>query len=1140
MLQLILGGAGTGKTAYLYERIGEAVRKGERVILLVPEQASFESEKQLYRRLGPRDALGVEVLSFTRLCDRVFRAFGGMAGIHMEDNAKLLLMSVSLDGLRDSLQVYDRNAAAPFIQSMCEIVHEMKSAGVDPTALREAARQQETEESQKKFFDISLIYEAYQAVVEAGYDDPDDHLVRAAKMVEGTEFFQDVHVFVDGFAAFMGAEWGMLRAVLCGGGKLTAALCCKDLNAKNGVFAAASSTARRMAELAARCGVKTAVPVKLEESRRFRRPGLTALAERYPLTRPETAREQDGVFLLECDDLYDEVETVAARIAGLVREGYRYRDIVVIARDTAPYQAALETVFPRYGIPYFDDRRADVAAYPLARGLLCALDAVQSGFDSEYVLALAKSGLMALSGEDTGLLENYCYVWNVTGKAWRTPFENHPDGLKSTMSSDASARLTRANEARVVLMEGLLALEQTLFECDGRSFATAVYHYLQRIHAPERLRLIAEGMTATDAKEFLEEGAQIWDALMGVLDIFGGVLGEARYPTGRFIELFRLCVEGLQIGVLPQTLDQVLVGGADRIRPQEPRAVFVIGLNEGRFPAWHGGGGLFSDGERAHLREAGVDLLHTAEQQALLENYYVYYALTRASERIGLSWAARDTAGRGMSRSSAVHQIEKIFPDMAECSSGLSAFDRVGSEKSAFDLMARGWREGTPEQAALRALFHRRTPGRVAALERVSGLRPYMLETAEGRKLFGGDLRLSPSRLERYYLCPFSFFCESGLGLRARRKAEFNPLESGTLVHLVLQEMVKRHGGRELAALDDGRLREESAALLTQALEERVNVKKMPRRFQYLFTRQVDTLARLLRHLGQEFSQSAFVPAETELQIRENAVCKPISLLASDGSRVVVEGVVDRLDLYEEDGKRYLRVVDYKTGVKKFDLADICHGLNMQMLIYLFSLCDSYGGDTAWRNSPAGVLYMPARSDVLNARRETEAEKLEALRDAQMKMNGLLLDDYTALEAMEPGLKGRFIPAKAASGGGLDRKKSTVVTNHQLQAVRRAVESRLTGMADLLKEGRVEALPVMPPEQGEHTICENCDFAMICLHEADDPFRELAKLDREAALRELGAEEEAPPASARGGLEDVLEEIALMREQDEKGGKKRG
>lgn len=454
-----------------------------------------------------------------------------------------------------------------------------------------------------------------------------------------------------------------------------------------------------------------------------------------------------------------------------------------------------------------------------------------------------------------------------------------------------------------------------------------------------------------------------------------------------------------------------------------------------------------------------------------------------------------------MAKSSAILQAERIFGKTAEPSVSFSPMDRVWSEKSAFDLMARGWREATPEQAALREWFQSRQPERYQALERVSGVHPFSLQSEKGKALFAGDLRLSPSRLERYFLCPFSFFCESGLGLRPRRKAEYNPLESGTLIHLVLQQMVEKYGGKGLNSLDDARLREESAAFLDQALKARVN-QDMPYRFQYLFARQVDTLAWLLRHLGQEFSQSAFAPVAMELQIREGSPYRPLKLPVFDGSRIIVEGVVDRLDAFEISKRRYLRVVDYKTGIKKFELGDICHGLNMQMLIYLFALCDCYGGLTASYNIPAGVLYMPARADVVEAKRETDPAKIESMRDAQMKMNGLLLNDRAALSAMECGIKGRFIPARVTSKGELDQKKSSVVSEKQLKMIRGAVEARLKDMANRLKRGRVEALPLQRADQNEGGgICEYCDFAMICLHEGEDPVRELAKLDQKEALQ---------------------------------------
>lgn len=1117
MLHLILGEAGTGKTTLVLERIAKTVRAGKRAILLVPEQASFESEKALYRALGPKDVLGVEVLSFTRLCNHVFREFGDMAGIHMEDTAKLLMMSIALEQMQAAgeLRIYHKNAGtAPFVSAMCDVIHELKSAGVTPEKLREAGEVASGQQSIDKFFDLSIIYDAYQALVDQGYDDTDDHLMRAAGLLEHQGYFAEREVFVDGFVAFMGAERRLLRQMLTDGCELTVALCCKELygSRTEDVFAAAASTAMRLIQDAGVCGAKVSPPVKLCKVFRFTEQGLSGLAAAFPSLRPEPLQNTDGLSLMTCDNFYDELETVAARIAALVREGYRYREIAVIARSLDRYQAALETVFFRYEIPYFMDRRTDVEVYPLIRGILCALEAVQSGFDTEPLLTLARSGLTGLDAARVGELENYCYIWGINKKSWREPFQDHPDGMKGEMTETKARRLERINETRAELMDGLLSLEEALKDCDGLGFARGIYGYLTQIDGAKNLHQAASEMESMDEKRFLEEGAQIWDALMSVLDIFGGALGEVHFPLKRFLELLKLSVTTMDVGMLPQTLDQVLVGTADRIRPNRPRAVFVIGLNEGEFPQRSQSSGILSNAEREGLRQEGIDLLRTQGQQALLESFYVYFALTQASERLFLSYPAQDTAGRGLAPSSAVLQVLRVCgKQLVRYSNTLNLLDRVSTEKTAFDLMARGWRTNSPEQAALRTWFYEAHPAKMAELEALSDMRPFSLERPEGKALFAGDLRLSPSRLERFFSCPFSFFCDSGLKLASRRRVEFNPLISGSVIHLVLQEMVQSHmAGRALSSVPDALLRSESAAIIQRELQEKIrNPEEMPARFRYLFERQVETLTRVLHHLGQEFDQMAFQPVKTELRIREGSAVAPMKLWASDGSRVIVEGVVDRLDAMVYRDNRYLRVVDYKTGLKKFDLADVCGGLNMQMLIYLFALCDSYETSSGLLNQPAGVLYMPARNDVVNAERAVEAGRLEKLRGEQLKMNGLLLDDQVSLSGMEPGLSGIYIPIKT-NKDGIDRKRSALVTPPQMKAVRAGVEERLKGMADSLKRGRIEALPVGTAEEtGDRMVCQNCEFASICRHEEDDPFRTMAKLDKAEALAELGYE---PPA----------------------------
>ena len=259
MRHLIFGMAGAGKTTLLHERIADCVSDGGRAILLVPEQYSFESEKALYRRLGARGALQVEVLSFTRLCDRIFREYGGLAGVHLEEAAKYLLMSVALGEVGGALKVYGKNAAnAAFAASMCEQISELKTAGASSEALRGAA-QGLGGAFGDKLSDIALIFDAYQAVIERGYSDPDDCLARACKRLEGRNFFAGYDVFIDGFMAFMGAEWKLLKFVLADSPHVWAALTCMGLwqGDGTGALACAAHTAARSWQAWARESIKT-------------------------------------------------------------------------------------------------------------------------------------------------------------------------------------------------------------------------------------------------------------------------------------------------------------------------------------------------------------------------------------------------------------------------------------------------------------------------------------------------------------------------------------------------------------------------------------------------------------------------------------------------------------------------------------------------------------------------------------------------------------------------------------------------------------------------------------------------------------------------------------------------------------------
>ncbi|MEM1483915.1 PD-(D/E)XK nuclease family protein [Oscillospiraceae bacterium PP1C4] len=1112
MLHLILGTAGTGKTTLLHERIQSCVEGGGKAILIVPEQYSFESEKLLYRRLGAQNALSVEVLSFTRLCDQIFRELGGIAGVHMDETAKYLLMSVALGELGDALTSYKRNSAgAAFVSSMCDTISELKAAGVTPEKLLEIAADSESADFAGKLSDIAMIFDAYQAIIERGYSDPDDNLARACKALEQDDsFFGGYSVFIDGFMAFMGAEWKLLGHVLGHSMDVTVALTCEGLNDTNktSVFTAVTKTASRMVELAKKNASRVTIPVVLRETKRFKNPALAQIATDFPKLRHTMCDfEPNGIAIVNCEDIYDELEYIASQIAALVREqGFRYREIALIGRSLDRYLVPLQTVFGRYDIPFFTDLRADIQVYPLVSGLLCALDAVRSGFESEYVLALAKTCISGIDSLDVGLLENYCFVWGITGGAWMSDFVNHPDGMVESFTEEKVQLLEKINTVRKRLIDPLIKLKKGLYDCDGRGFATAVFEYLGESGAAQNLQDSALLMEENESKQFLETGAQVWDIIIGLLDVFGSVLSGLHLPFARMIDLFRLSVATADIGSLPQTLDQVIVGTADRIRPSEPKAVFVTGLNEGEFPLWSISTGIFSAAERDRLGAQGVDLLRTPEQYALFEKYFVYFALTQASQRLWLTYPQKDTAGNGLAPSTVISQVKEIVGNVEHSSDLPDTMARIYNEKTAFDVMTRSWTENSPEVTALKRYFADRHPDRMTSLDAFCGERDFKLsDKATARALFGKELRISPSKVERYYACPFAYFCQVGLRLNTRKRVEFNPIESGSLIHLVLEKIVRKHGGKGLSEVDDETMKAEITAIINDDLISKIqDFDGMPARFKYLFRRLVNTLLRLIKRLALEFAQSEFEPEAFELSIHLDKEIKPLNLQTADGTRVIVEGIVDRVDVLHKDGTDYVRVVDYKSGRKNFNLADVFYGLNMQMLIYLFSICENSSED-AQQKLPAGVLYMPARDNIVVAQRNESDQVIREEQVKRLKMSGILLEDREVLSAMEPELAGVFIPVKTKKDGSFSAA-SSLATISQMGAIKRQVEHLLLALANELYGGNIAAAPV--DGLADYTPCDWCDYHAVCAHEDGDAVRKLADMDKNAALEMMEKEGE--------------------------------
>lgn len=1116
----ILGRAGSGKTTAVLEQIAQVARRGEKAMLLVPEQFSFEMEKAIFGMLEPAAADRVEVYSFTRLCHRLFLEYGGLAGENLSDAARVVLMSLALEQAQDRLELYRKPArSASFVGSMLQMVSEFQNAGVTPDSLREFSMSTDNAQLSQKTAELGEIYLHYQSLVQSRYRDEKDSLMRGCALARGKGFFQEYFIYVDSFMTYMAGEKELLKIMLEECQELTMTFPCDDLgnirsNTKesrnNTPFTVARETALQLISAAKQLGVAVRAPQRLGDSKRFVSKELVTLEKSLCGQEPSPQQPGDGVRLVHLDTPYDEVRFVAAQIAEIVRNtDTYYRDIAVICRSLDRYRSAVEDLFARYEIPVFFDAREDILSVPLAAFLRSGLEAVLRPFDTTSMLALAKNSLMGLDCAQAAELENYCYTWDIRGKQWQggAGFVGHPRGLEAHWSEEDHQLLERVRQAAETVARPVERLQQALEEETGSAFARGLYQFLLDTGAREHMTEYLQKHTdALGAQRYLQLNTGAWDLVIGLLELFDQAIGEIHLPLERLRDLFLLALQTADLGSIPTTLDQVALGTADRMRPNHPKVTFVLGANQGEFPPQLTENSLLSESERDQMAQAGFALNPTVIKRNDYELYYAYAALTSPSRQLIVTYHDALLTGESCLPSSIAEELMALFPGILEGPDALPPEAYAVNEATAFDLLCRQLQKDPVLAASVEQCL---PSGDAPRLERIRHLlenKGFRIEDREvARVLFGRRMRLSPSRVDTFFQCPFAYFCQSGLGLRPRRKVEFSPTQSGTVIHHVLEQMVSRHGGKGLSQLEEEQLRQEVAELLEGFLKERVPAKEaLTQRFRYLFGRLVRSLVHLLQRLGEEFAQSQFAPCAFELPINKDSDVQPLELRTPDGVTVWVEGVVDRVDRMEADGRTYIRVVDYKSGSKDFDLSQVYYGLNLQMLLYLFAIQQNGTGELG-DALPAGVLYMPAQDRVLPVERGTPEEKIRQEHRKKYRMNGLLLDDPVSLSGMEEKLGGVFITVKTKKDGSLDAR-SSVASLAQLGQIRQHIEGLLVQMAEALSHGEIPALPAATAGVEP---CKWCDFASICQHQPDGPARTLDPLSRTAFFERLTAEEAA-------------------------------
>lgn len=1078
MLKLVLGRAGTGKSTALLRTI--AAGGGARPqLLIVPEQHSHDTERRLCRTIGNQASRYAEVLSFSRLASRVFAVSGGLAAPVLDAGGRLLLMSAALKSVSEQLKVYQRPSRKPaFLSGLAATIDELKSCCITPEQLWQAGEETEGPEGDK-LLDLSLIYGAYEAMTARQGADPRDRLTRLAQALLETRWAEERDIYLDGFTDFTPQEREIIRRLLEQAHSVTVALTCDRLEEQeedSGIFSTARRTAQQLLAMARDAGIPREIEIRTQSGCRRAAP-LAHLEEQLFARHPEPYRGDAGeITLFAAHTHYSEVEWVAAETLRLVREeGFRFREIAVCARGMEGYGTLLELVFARYGIPVFLSRMSDILQKPVLALITAALDTVTGGYQYDDLFRYLKTGLTGISRDECDLLENYALKWELKGSRWtqKAAWSMHPKGYGLPFTEGDRALLTRLDDIRRRVVEPLEALRHPK-EKTGVGQAISLYRFLETIELPQRMAERTQALRERGQDALAEEYSQLWDILCGGLEQCARILGDIPMELEEFAGLFSLVLSQYDVGSIPVSLDRVTAGEMPRMAHKDCKVLFLLGSDDGSIPRVVPSPGLLSDDDRSLLASYGLELAPRLTDKLYRELTIVYETCALPERRLYVSCAAAGPEGEELRPSFLWHKLRGLFPNLRMVrEQALDGSFRLAAPRPALELVGRFPQAGAAltELEGFAPLVERMR--RATGLERGSLTRPVVDE------LYGKRVPMSASRMDKYKSCHFSYFMQYGLKAEPRRSAGFQAPEYGTFVHYVLEHVLrqaKERGG--VRALAGEELRTMAKAAVERYVEEELGgLENETPRFQYLFRRLLKSVYLVVDNVAEELAASDFQPISFELGFGRRGELPPVEL-SVDGMTISVSGFVDRVDGWEKDGRLYLRVVDYKTGRKSFDLTDIWNGIGLQMLLYLFTLEDK--GEKLYSREivPAGVLYLPARDAVVAGSRSMTEEERRAKIDAQLKRKGLVLDDPEVLRAMErPGGGGpRFLPVRVNRSGSISGE--ALVSAERLGRLKKHIARVLREIGQELAAGNIAADPFWRgPEQNA---CRWCEYAAAC------------------------------------------------------------
>ncbi len=1128
-LQLFLGSAGSGKSYQLYREVIEESKKNPRTnyLVLVPEQFTLQTQKDIVAMHPDHGVMNVDILSFLRFAYRIFDEVGGYDAPVLEDTGKSMVLRKVVAQKRKDLILFGTNVRKPgFISELKSLLSELYQYNIRPEDFdRMFEISSKKPVLQAKLKDLLAIYEGFQDYMKERYITAEELLVVLNEAIDHSQWIKDTVICLDGFTGFTPCQYQVLRKMLRYAKKVMITVTMDPKEELGGtveehqLFGLSKKTIHKLEKLAEEEQVAVLEPIYAEHRNgakvpyRFLESEALASLEHNLFRFPYEPyhKEQEDIEIHCAKDAKAEVDFVTREIQRLVREkGYRYHDIAVVSGNVEEYGRMAKRSFTQAGIPCFVDYKKDILNNPFVELLRAAVTIISEDFSYEGIFRFLRTGLTGLCEEEIDRLENYILATGIRGyKRWSEPFTR---SYKSREQLDLE-QINRSREELLLLIEPLY---KVLSDKDKtvRDYTTALYDLGLRLGIEQKLaeyreRFIQENMPLV-AKGF----EQVYPIIMELYDQMVLLLGMEQCSLKEFGEILDTGFVEVKVGLIPPGVDEVVVGDTERTRLKDIKALFFVGVNEGIIPKAIASGGIFSDLERELLINNEIELAPTKRQQAFTEQFYIYLNMTKPKNKLYITYHKVNEEGKSVNPSFLIGKLRQLFPVLSVIDEDEYTEDVSHVLKDeGLSYLTRGLREyhqkDTTELWKELFLYYRSKEEKDRILQKLIQGAFYInnehgISKEAAALLYGLELKGSVTRLERYAGCAFAHFMSYGLSLEERKEYKLAIPDIGNIFHNAIDVFSKRLDGSEYNwhTIPD-EIREEWAAQSVQkAVEDYENsILRSNKRNEYLITRMKRITIRTLWALCNQIKQGAFEPAGYEMPFYH-----------VPDSSLTLSGRIDRLDLYEDEDKVYVRVIDYKSGNTFFDIGSIYYGLQQQLSVYLSAAMDYLVKRyPAKEIVPSGIFYYHIDDPIVAKSEQVEEDIYRSLR-----MNGLVNEDSRVITLMDSKLEGpdhtlrasaksEIIPIETNKEGGL-AKRSQAASKKQIEALVDYVNQKLVEDSGRILSGDTR---LNPYRSDKRTACDYCEYRSACGFDQRLPghtYRNLAKKSVEEIKAEIFGE----------------------------------